>query len=94
MDKVRGRVIISGFVQGVFFRAHTHERALGLGIKGWVRNRPDGTVEAVFEGERDKVEEIIGWCNKGPSGARVNGVSVEWERCTGEFKDFDILYGY
>ncbi len=92
MELVRVYLIISGFVQGVFFRAHTQEKALGLGLKGWVRNRSDGTVEAVFEGEKDKIEGMIGWCRKGPPGARVNDVSIKWEEYKGEFKDFDILY--
>lgn len=94
MDKVRAHLIISGFVQGVFFRANTQEKALSLGLKGWVRNRSDGTVEAVFEGEKVKVEEMIGWCYKGPPGARVKDVSVKWEEYKEEFKDFDILYRY
>jgi acylphosphatase len=94
VEKARAHLIISGFVQGVFFRAHTQDKALELGLEGWVRNRYDGTVEAVFEGEKDKVEEMIGWCQRGPSGARVSGVSVDWEDYKGEFRGFDILYGY
>lgn len=94
MENVRAHLIISGYVQGVFFRAHTQEKAAMLGLKGWVKNIYDGTVEAVFEGEKGKVEEMIGWCRKGPSGARVSNVDVEWEDYTGEFRDFNISYKY
>lgn len=94
MEQVRAHLIISGYVQGVFFRAYTQDKALELGLRGWVRNRFDGTVEAVFEGERNKVEEMIKWCHRGPSGARVSNVSVDWEEYKGEFRDFDILYRY
>lgn len=94
MEKVRVHVIISGYVQGVFFRANTQDKAVELGLRGWVRNRFDGTVEAVFEGVKDNVEEIIRWCHKGPPGARVSDVSVKWEDYKGEFERFDILYRY
>jgi acylphosphatase len=66
-------------VQGVFFRAETRDRARSLGLAGWVRNAPDGTVEAVFEGEDERVESMISWCRRGPRGARVDDVEVEWE---------------
>ena len=75
----RARVRVHGRVQGVFFRAETRDRARSLGLGGWVRNCPDGTVEAVFEGERERVESMVGWCGRGPSGARVDGVDVAWE---------------
>lgn len=92
MEKVRARVIIEGRVQGVFFRYHTQEMAYRLGIKGWVKNRRDGRVEAVFEGEKDRVNQMIEWCHRGPSEARVTGVRVTWEEYTGEFQDFSITY--
>ena len=80
MDKiVRARVIASGRVQGVFFRADTRQEALSLGLDGWVRNVPDGTVEAVFEGERGRVERAIEWCRNGPRWARVSEVKITWE---------------
>lgn len=91
MEKARAHLIMSGYVQGVFFRAHTQKKALAIGINGWVRNRYDGTVEALFEGEKEKIEEMMRWCHKGPSGARVSNVSIEWEEYRGEFKDFEIL---
>ena len=92
MEKVRARVIIEGRVQGVFFRHHTREMALRLGVKGWVRNRRDGSVEAVFEGDKEKVDQIIQWCHQGPSEARVAKVHHFWEEYRGEFEDFSVNY--
>ena len=92
-DNLRAQVLIHGFVQGVYFRASTQEEAVRLGVGGWVRNLPDGSVEALFEGEKKKVEEIIGWCHKGPPGARVNKVELVWQPYRGEYKHFDIRYG-
>lgn len=92
MEKVRAHVVVEGRVQGVFFRHHTREIADKLGLKGWVKNRRDGCVEAVFEGDREKVNQIIQWCNRGPSGARVRNVSVTWDNYTGEFEDFYVTY--
>jgi acylphosphatase len=92
MEKVRARAIIEGRVQGVFFRYHTQDMALQLGLKGWVKNRRDGRVEAVFEGNKDKVDQIIQWCHRGPSEARVTKVHFNWEDYTGEFEDFAINY--
>ena len=94
MEYLRARVIIHGIVQGVFFRASTREEAIRLGVGGWVRNLSDGTVQALFEGEKKKVEAIIGWCHKGPPGARVSTVDIFWEPYKGEHKQFDIRYGY
>ena len=92
MEKVRARVVIEGMVLGVFFRHHTHEMAFRLGVKGWVKNRRDGCVEAAFEGDRDRVDQIIQWCHRGPSEARVTKVHLHWEIYTGEFEDFSISY--
>ncbi len=89
---VRKHVYISGLVQGVFFRANTKRMADILGIKGWVKNLPDGRVEAVFEGEREKVEIMIRWCHKGPPSAVVEKVEVIDEEYKGEFKGFRIIY--
>jgi acylphosphatase len=80
----RARVRVSGLVQGVYFRAETSDRARSLGVSGWVRNASDGTLEALFEGEEDGVERMIAWCRRGPAGARVDAVSVEWEEPAGE----------
>ena len=91
MARIRAHVWISGRVQGVFFRAHTKELADELGLTGWVRNLPDGRVEAVFEGEEDAVKEVIEWCKRGPPLASVEKVEVRYEQPTGEFRDFRIL---
>lgn len=92
MEEVRAHLIISGLVQGVFYRASARSVAGKLGLKGWVRNRYDGTVEAVAEGTRDNVQKFIDWCHQGPPGARVTHVQVEWSDATGEFKDFSVRY--
>ena len=73
---IRRRVAVRGHVQGVFFRETTRRRALAAGVAGWVSNRPDGTVEAVFEGQRDHVERLVAFARKGPRGARVDWVDV------------------
>lgn len=80
----RGHVIVRGQVQGVFFRAEALDRAASLGLGGWVRNNPDGTVEAVFEGEDERVESIVEWCRRGPALAQVEDVEVSWEQPRGE----------
>ena len=80
----RARVVVRGEVQGVFFRAETSSRAQSLGLAGWVRNNPDGTVEAVFEGLRERVESMVRWCARGPSGALVTDVQVFPESPRGE----------
>lgn len=75
-DRVRRRVVVSGRVQGVAFRASTREQARRAGADGWVRNRPDGSVEAVFEGASAAVEWLVAWCGRGPSWARVERVET------------------
>lgn len=77
-------MVIRGRVQGVFFRAETRDRASSLGLGGWVRNNPDGTVEAAFEGERERVESIVEWCRRGPPHADVDDLDVAWEEPRGE----------
>jgi acylphosphatase len=80
----RVRVRVTGRVQGVFFRAEVQARAESLGIAGWVRNAPDGSVEAVFEGEPERVESMVDWCRRGPAGACVDDVEVVPEEPAGE----------
>jgi acylphosphatase len=93
MEKqVRAHAVISGRVQGVFFRAETQRAAEGFGVFGWVRNKRDGTVEAVFEGEQQAVGAVLQWCQKGPNLAIVKNVDMNWQDYTGEFKRFDITY--
>ena len=92
MEKARARVNVEGRVQGVFFRHHTQETAIRLGLTGWVRNRQDGSVEAVFEGDTEKENLILQWCEKGPPQARVTRVHRVREEYKGEFKDFTVRY--
>ena len=92
-EQLRAHVVVHGRVQGVWFRASTKDEADRLGVSGWVRNLSDGSVEAVFEGEKKKVEEIVGWCHRGPAGARVSKVDILWEPKKGDLGHFDIRYG-
>ena len=86
---IRRRVAVRGHVQGVFFRETTRRRALAAGLAGWVRNLPDGTVDAVFEGEREAVEQLVAFVREGPRGARVDWVDVVSEEPEG-LGDFEI----
>jgi len=88
----RVHVIISGRVQGVFFRARTKTMADSLNLKGWVRNMPDGSVEAVFEGSGLAVNEAVEWCRKGPSHAIVTNLVETEEPYKGEFGIFRIVF--
>jgi acylphosphatase len=78
-DEERRHVLVSGQVQGVFFRDSTRQEAERLGLSGWVRNTQDGRVEAIFEGESGAVRKMVEWCESGPSSADVEDVSVEQE---------------
>ena len=92
-NNVRAHVIISGRVQGVFFRMETRDAAGRIGdIDGWVRNRRDGTVEAMFEGPRTRVDRLLEWCRQGPPLSAVDNVEVAWQTYTGEFKGFAITH--
>ncbi len=90
--KTRAHVFVSGEVQGVFFRSRIRQEAETRNVKGWVRNLPDGRVEAVFEGEEETVKALIEFCKHGPPGATVTNVDVKWEIFRGEFADFKIKY--
>ena len=90
--KARVHILISGEVQGVFFRSNTRDFANGLGLKGWVRNLTDGRVEVVAEGEKSLLERLIEFCRKGPPGANVENLEIEWEENKDEFEGFDIRY--
>jgi acylphosphatase len=81
---VRRRVLVSGRVQGVFFRDSCRSEAEARGVRGWISNRDDGAVEAVFEGQRPAVEAVIDWCRSGPARASVIGVEVAEEEPRGE----------
>lgn len=88
MTETRARTLVSGRVQGVFFRAAVAETAEEAGLTGFVRNLRDGRVEAVFEGDKETVQRLIDWCHEGPPSARVDSVEVFWEAATGEFTGF------
>ncbi|MBW6517203.1 MAG: acylphosphatase [ANME-2 cluster archaeon] len=92
MTITRVHVLITGRVQGVYFRQHTQEKALELRLKGWVQNRMDGNVEAVFEGASAQVNEMIHWCQTGPVHANVTNVQADWEEPAGETGPFRIKY--
>ena len=90
--KVRAHVVIVGKVQGVFFRMETKRAAEKYGVYGWVKNKSDGTVEAVLEGDEDSVKSLIDWCREGPPFANVKRVEVKWKKYTGELNAFDITH--
>jgi len=82
-EAVRRRVVVRGNVQGVFFRDSCRREASSRGVAGWVTNRPDGAVEAVFEGEAEPVQAIVDWCGRGPRGAEVDSVDESTEEPEG-----------
>ncbi len=90
--KVSARVIIRGIVQGVYFRVNTRKAAREHCVYGWVRNNKDGSVEAVFEGQKEDVEKAIEWCRQGPPGARVDDVELTWTGKIENFKSFHVDY--
>ena len=89
---VRARILVSGKVQGVYYRQTTKEVASRNGLTGWVRNLADGRVEAVFEGDESSVRKTIEWCRTGPANARVQAVDISFEDYVGEFSDFNIAH--
>ncbi len=90
--EARAHVLVSGMVQGVFFRASARDMAIGLGVKGFVRNTMAGKVEAVFEGDKGDVQRLVSFCTKGPPGAHVDDIDVRWEEYRGEFSGFEVRY--
>jgi acylphosphatase len=92
MKKVRAHVRIEGRVQGVCFRMETQRAAKQRNLTGWVKNLPDGSVEAVFEGSDGDVRSMLTWCETGPPLARVNRVALEWESCCEDLDAFRIAY--
>ena len=91
-DKARVHVLIEGRVQGVFFRAYTRDQARARGLKGWVRNLPDGRVEALFEGDQTALHGMLAWCRQGPSYAYVDKVEIDWQPYQGDLADFRVVY--
>ncbi|MFH1447795.1 MAG: acylphosphatase [Candidatus Micrarchaeota archaeon] len=90
VPEARLHMVISGTVQGVFFRASTREKALALGLTGWVKNLLSGEVECVAEGDRDPLDYFLQWIKRGPPGTTVNSVHETREDATGEFSGFEI----
>jgi acylphosphatase len=86
--KIRAHVIISGRVQGVFFRAAIMEEATEHHVTGWAHNTSDGRLEAVFEGEQENVNKMVEFCRRGPPAAKVTSIEIVKEAYTGEFTDF------
>lgn len=86
----QAHLIISGRVQGVFYRASCEEVARQYGLKGWVKNVPTGQVEVLAQGEKEKIEKLIGWCKKGPPSARVNNIKIEWQEALEVFDRFEV----
>lgn len=89
-DKSAVYLKISGRVQGVYYRASMQEEAQKLGLTGWVMNRSNGSVEALAEGSKAKLEELIAWCQQGPAGARVTAVDTQWQKPENNFVGFTI----
>lgn len=89
---LRARARFYGLVQGVFFRAQTRRKARELGLRGWVRNCSDGSVEAVVEGEEKRVKELVDWCSRNIYGAEVEKVDIKYEQFKNEFTNFEIKY--
>jgi acylphosphatase len=87
----RIRCLVQGKVQGVFFRGTTQKQAYRLGLRGWVRNLPDGAVEAVFEGPQDALDKVVAWLHEGPPLAKVESVHVEAQPEEG-LKGFELRY--
>jgi acylphosphatase len=92
MRPARVHCIVHGLVQGVAFRAHTQHQARRLGLRGWVRNRANGTVEILAEGKPANVQRLVDWCQHGPPGARVTQVEVSWEAPGEDLETFEIRY--
>lgn len=90
-DLARANILVTGRVQGVFFRQSALGEAQRLGISGWVQNLPDGRVEAEVEGERAQLEGFVEWCHRGPPAAQVEEVRVRWSAHLGEFRTFQVL---
>lgn len=92
MAKIRAEIRISGRVQGVWFRQSTKQTAEQYGVSGSCRNCPDGSVQAIFEGEERAVRAVVDWCRRGPEMARVDELQVDWQAATGEFERFTVRH--
>ncbi len=92
MAMVRARVVVTGRVQGVYYRSYAEDEARRLSLRGWVRNRGDGAVEMTIEGEERDAQAMIAWSRQGSPLSRVEDVQVDWEPYTGEFSGFGVSY--
>ena len=92
MSKVRARLMVQGRVQGVYYRSYAEEEARRLGVTGWIRNRRDGRVEMMLEGEERDAQAMIAWSRQGSPLSRVESVEVTWEPYAEEFMDFGVTY--
>ena len=92
MATIRVHLLVSGRVQGVYYRASAQQEAQRLGLQGWVKNLPTGQVEALAEGDAQKVDAFIAWCHRGPPHARVDDVQVIRETPTGGFTGFVVAH--
>ena len=88
----QAHIIVSGIVQGVFFRAYTQQEAIAIGVTGWVRNTPDGDVEILAQGTKEQLERLIVWCHKGSPSSKVENVAVTWEKPGAGFGSFSIRH--
>jgi acylphosphatase len=86
----RAQLLVTGRVQGVWYRASTRDKASSLGLAGWVRNLRDGRVEIVAEGSREDLDALVRWAHEGPPSAQVADVAVSWTEASGEFDDFEV----
>jgi acylphosphatase len=89
---MQANITIKGLVQGVFFRAHGQKEAQRLGLSGWIKNNPDGSVSASIQGSRQAIENFIKWCKEGPKAAKVGSVNVEWMDEVKRLEGFEIKY--
>ena len=88
----RAIILVSGLVQGVFYRSEALQEAKRLNLTGWVRNESDGRVKIVAEGEEEQLEKLIEWIKQGPRLAKVDKIEVKWDKEQREFEDFEIIY--
>ena len=88
----RIHLIVSGTVQGVFYRANAKKVASGLGLKGWIRNLQDGNVEVLAEGRKPALDRLIEFCRKGPEGASIDNIEIEWDKFRNEFGSFEVRF--
>ncbi len=91
-NNIRIHLFISGRVQGVFFRSNSCEKAVSLGLRGFVKNLDDGRVEIVAEGEKENIGELVEFCKKGSLIAKVGDLEIRYEKVKDEFKEFKIEY--